>query len=402
MRTVLKAGTALVIAGGFIVAFSQSAPAAPTPQAPAALPMGVTMTPPQTGRGGRGSAARNTSGVLGDAASMTLYFSDADTDAGKPTCVDACAKEWPALTAPPRAVLSPEWTVIARADGVKQWAYKGKPLYLSTKDEKPGDTKGDGADGKWHTATYQIPGSDVPTPAGITVKQNDHAGGDVFVDHRGMTLYMSPNNKCDETCRKSWSPLPAGDLAKPVSDWAISEHEDGTRQWNYKGQLVFTFTGDGRASDVNGIHFDEKWKPVALREYFQPPEVKMRKSGGLVVFTTKDGLTLYARDKYQYAPGSFHADDGGTQNVGFGREVGTDACVGACDPAWVPFKASKDAQPSGFWSIVTRADGTRQWAYQGYAIYANAQDKKPGDMMGRDVFDFSDGSHARYWRAATP
>ena len=33
---------------------------------------------------------------------------------------------------------------------------------------------------------------------------------------------------------------------------------------------------------------------------------------------------------------------------------------------------------------------------------ANAQDKKPGDMMGRDVFDFSDGSHARYWRAATP
>src|SRR5262249_46245610 len=132
------------------------------------------------------------------------------------------------------------------------------------------------------------------------------------------------------------------------------------------------------------------------------PEVKMRRNGSIVVFTTANGMTLYARDKYQYAPGSFHADDGSTSNVGYGREIGTAACVGGCSSDWVPFKASADAQPSGYWRVLTRADGTRQWAYQGYALYANAQDKKPGDMLGSDLFDFTDGSHAMFWRVAAP
>jgi len=36
-----------------------------------------------------------------------------------------------------------------------------------------------------------------------------------------------------------------------------------------------------------------------------------------------------------------------------------------------------DALPSGFWTIATRDDGARQWAYQGYPVYTNANDKKP-------------------------
>ena len=34
--------------------------------------------------------------------------------------------------------------MIERADGAKQWAYKGKPLYLWFDDKKPGDAGGDG------------------------------------------------------------------------------------------------------------------------------------------------------------------------------------------------------------------------------------------------------------------
>lgn len=41
---------------------------------------------------------------------------------------------------------------ITRDDGAKQWAYKGKPLYLWTKDTKPGDKTGDGVNGVWKIA----------------------------------------------------------------------------------------------------------------------------------------------------------------------------------------------------------------------------------------------------------
>ena len=32
----------------------------------------------------------------------------------------------------------------------KQWAYKGKPVYLWSKDTKPGDTTGDNFNNVWH------------------------------------------------------------------------------------------------------------------------------------------------------------------------------------------------------------------------------------------------------------
>ena len=48
---------------------------------------------------------------------------------------------------------SGDWSVLARDDGSKQWAYKGKPLYLWVKDQKPGDKTGDGFNKVWHVAT---------------------------------------------------------------------------------------------------------------------------------------------------------------------------------------------------------------------------------------------------------
>jgi predicted lipoprotein with Yx(FWY)xxD motif len=236
------------------------------------------------------------------------------------------------------------------------------------------------------------------------VRSNSKAGGDTLVDFKGMTLYTSVDDRdaCRKDCLKSWAPFSAGELAKPVGDWTIAEREDGTRQWVYQGRAVYTFKGDGRAGDAQGILFDPTWQAATVRRYFMPAQVQLRKSGSVLTFTTANGMTLYARDKYVYAPGSFHADEGSLSNIGTGREIGTSACDQGCDPAWTPFKAAADAQPSGYWSILTRADGTRQWAYQGYALYTNAKDKKPGEMMGRDTFDFTDGSHAMYWRIAAP
>ena len=45
-----------------------------------------------------------------------------------------------------------DYSVVTRDDGGKQWAYKGKPLYLWIKDQKPGDMSGDGFNKVWHAA----------------------------------------------------------------------------------------------------------------------------------------------------------------------------------------------------------------------------------------------------------
>ena len=82
---------------------------------------------------------------------MTLYTFDKDTaGSGKSVCVDKCAINWPPLMADAGANGSGDWSVIARADGSKQWAYKGWPLYYWVKDQKPGDKTGDDVGKVWH------------------------------------------------------------------------------------------------------------------------------------------------------------------------------------------------------------------------------------------------------------
>lgn len=84
---------------------------------------------------------------------MTLYVFDKDqAGSGKSACVAKCAENWPALKAGDADQASGDWSVIARDDGAKQWAYKGKPLYFWAKDQKPGDRTGDGFNNVWHVA----------------------------------------------------------------------------------------------------------------------------------------------------------------------------------------------------------------------------------------------------------
>jgi predicted lipoprotein with Yx(FWY)xxD motif len=91
-------------------------------------------------------------GMFVDAKGMTLYTFDKDTD-GKSACNGPCAANWPPLMAAADAKPMAGWTVVTRDDGSKQWAYKGKPLYIFAKDTKAGDTTGDGfLNGAWHIA----------------------------------------------------------------------------------------------------------------------------------------------------------------------------------------------------------------------------------------------------------
>ncbi len=76
--------------------------------------------PTKTGTTAKGS-------VLTDPKGMTLYTFDKDTD-GKSACNGPCAANWPVLKAEASDKAEGGYTIIARDDGPKQWAYKGKPL----------------------------------------------------------------------------------------------------------------------------------------------------------------------------------------------------------------------------------------------------------------------------------
>lgn len=89
--------------------------------------------------------------VLTDGSGMTLYTFDKDTGAVS-NCYGDCAVKWPPLEAKANARPSEKFGIIIRADGSRQWAYKGEALYTWFKDEAPGDITGDGVKNVWHVA----------------------------------------------------------------------------------------------------------------------------------------------------------------------------------------------------------------------------------------------------------
>jgi predicted lipoprotein with Yx(FWY)xxD motif len=76
------------------------------------------------------------------------------------------------------------------------------------------------------------------------------------------------------------------------------------------------------------------------------------------------GMTLYIFDR----------DSAGKSN-----------CSGPCATIWVPFAAPAGATTSGDWSVVSREDGAKQWAFKGRPLYAFNKDAKPGDATGDGV-----------------
>ena len=92
-------------------------------------------------------------------------------------------------------------------------------------------------------------------------------------------------------------------------------------------------------------------------------------------FVGPSGMTLYTFDR---------------DAAGSGKSV----CNGPCATNWPPLAAGAGAAASGDWTVVTRDDGARQWAYKGKPVYYWVKDAKPGDRTG-DGFN-------NMWRVARP
>jgi len=88
--------------------------------------------------------------IWADSRGFALYTFDKDP-LGHSTCYGQCAVAWPPFYAGMGAQAYGVWSIVYRFGFVKQWAYKGKPLYFWFKDTAPGQVTGDGVNG-FHVA----------------------------------------------------------------------------------------------------------------------------------------------------------------------------------------------------------------------------------------------------------
>ncbi len=94
--------------------------------------------------------------------------------------------------------------------------------------------------------------------------------------------------------------------------------------------------------------------------------------------------------------GKVLVDDKGMTLYVFDKDsAGKSACNGPCAGNWPPLMATTSSSAVGDYTIITRDDGSKQWAYKGRPLYTWHNDKAPGDISG-------DGFLNGAWHIAKP
>ena len=199
-------------------------------------------------------------------------------------CIGECADTWRPLLAPQLAQSEGEWTVIERAPGVRQWAFRGKPLYVYELDETTDDLGGSDVPG-WSNVYAQL-----TPPFPPEFKPQDTIGGTLLADSRGLPIYYyncsddsQDQLSCEtpedtqvyrlamcgggdwEKCLVNWPYVIAAENAEsPSRLWSILEIDPRTgrraeagdpealRVWAYRDRPVYTYGLDKKPGDVHG------------------------------------------------------------------------------------------------------------------------------------------------------
>jgi predicted lipoprotein with Yx(FWY)xxD motif len=364
--------------------------------------------------------------VFANETGQVLYTSDRDSD-GKSECSDVCATTWVPAIAEAKPV--GYWSIITRADGMPQWAFRGKALYTygpeaeapsepthpeeietgvasdddlaaemvserellkkqrgssaaSTMAPKGGDGRGQDVDG--HHVLEIRPEQWVELPSGIQVQEVRTAPGYILTDTHGLPLYSYKGKSVAGAGPKpgvEWIPFAAPQAAVPVGDFTILARGNGIYQWAYQGKPLYRFANDLDYGDASGEDADPDFQFVYVLHYFMPNDVTVlpnRRYGGLLAST--GGGLLYSREVSNGASLPPRGDRGNPQ---FGAITGVSGCDSSCEQSWKPLLAPDDARPDGYWTVYKRPDGRKQWAYYGYALYSRATPGASTDLYDR-------------------
>jgi len=240
----------------------------------------------------------------------------------------------------------------------------------------------------WRRAAFSI--ANIPVPPDIAIKSVATTNGyALVVPTTGAVMYVfktAPKNAA------LWNPVYAAELAKGVGDFSIVTREDEKRQWAYKGQRLYTYTQDYSRDDTNGLLLQKDAQVALAYENYLPASIRIEVipfHGPMMV--TAQGMAIYTQTRVtgfsgREARGNFRF------NYRAAKEIGPQGCVDDCLKTWQPVLAPAKAQASGFWEIVARPDGKRQWAYKGAPLYTFSGDKKPGDTTGNNLHDLIFGN----------
>jgi predicted lipoprotein with Yx(FWY)xxD motif len=115
--------------------------------------------------------------------------------------------------------------------------------------------------------------------------------------------------------------------------------------------------------------------------------IPMRSLAGLAVVTmiALSGAAWASPPGVTESDGAFIAPDGKPlYTFANDRTAGKSACNNACATAWPPLAAAAGAADDGDWTVVTRDDGSKQWAYKGKPLYTYRADApgKPASGVG--------------------
>ena len=194
--------------------------------------------------------------------------------------------------------------------------------------------------------------------------------GEVYTDKNDMTLYTfnkdTPNiSNCNGACATKWPPLMAEDDASETGRFTVITREDNSKQWALDRRPLYRWINDNSPGDTTGEEVKSAWYvaqtiPVSKRSTDVTTNGITNK---VTVLTDTLGKTLYA----------FTND----QNTSNGS-----SCNGGCAAKWPPLMASDEDQNSGNYTVITRDDNSKQWAYRGIPLYRFIDDNVAGDTMG--------------------
>ncbi|MFT5297254.1 MAG: putative lipoprotein with Yx(FWY)xxD motif [Colwellia sp.] len=319
---------------------------------------------------------------------FNLYIFDND---GLETsnCEENCLVSWPAFVPNDNEVAIGDYTIFERADGTKQWAYSGQPLYFFKNDEARGDINGDGAGGVWHLIEPRIItalqeetntlGSTVTTTGSVYITARDPIT-DEFVkelaDMSGFALYTFDNDtagtsNCEAGCLDAWPALLASDADEATAPFSIITRSNDMKQWAINGQPLYFFASDETADDTTGENVGSVWHIA------RPAPVKVDDD-------VTHGLRLVAHGDVLDSQGKTGAELQGITLYTFDNDTansGESTCFDSCATTWPPLYATSADQAYGEYSIIERNEDnttTFQWAYKGLPLYFLASDSANG------------------------
>ncbi|MSO73146.1 MAG: hypothetical protein EXQ84_05995, partial [Rhodospirillaceae bacterium] len=239
-----------------------------------------------------------------------------------------------------------------------------------------------------------------PSPPEVVVRAT--GSGWSLTDAKGMTLYVYDldirpgESACRNACAETWPPLAALADAKEFGEWSVIKRPDDSRQWAFRGDPLYRYARDTYVGAEFGERPENQTWHVAAKTMALPPDAGIKRTLAGKVLTDAAGFTLYTFDGDKVSEVAVRVAANGPVRRSMMYAVKS-ACDARCLDDWKPLEAPWIATPVADWSVVTRADGSKQWAHKGQPLYTFANDAKPGDFKGDGAK--SNGGKSS-WRAA--